>query len=126
MYSNCTSLTTIVIPEGKNYALPATSLTSCSNCYYKMFYNCNKLEQLPVLPTSSVPSYAYYQMFYRCSKIMLSTTQTGNYQTAYRIPPSGTGSFASQAGFQMFSSTGGTWKGTPAVNTTYYTSNTLV
>ena len=150
MYQGCTALTTITIPSGKTVPLPATTLNSycyrgmfygctalvngfalpattlSTYCYYQMFYGCTKLEQLPALPATSVSNYAYYRMFNGCSKIMLSTTQTGNYQTAYRIPTSGTGTFGTNSGYQMFSSTGGTFKNTATVNTTYYTSNTVV
>jgi len=59
-------------------------------------------------------------MFYSCAKLKLSTTQTGNYTTAYRIPKSGTGTTATDALANMFSGTGGTFTGTPSINTTYY------
>ena len=65
-------------------------------------------------------------MFYGCTKIKLSTTKTGNYQTAYRVPTSGTGVDSTSALTNMFSSTGGTFVGTPTINTTYYTENTIV
>ena len=67
-------------------------------------------------------------MFYGCTKIKLSTTKIGEYQTAYRIPKSGTGTTATDALKNMFSSTGGTFTGTPEINTTYYlsTSNAVV
>lgn len=150
MYQGCTALTTITIPSGKTVPLPATTLknycyrgmfygctalttmfklpatTLGTYCYSRMFRGCTKLEQLPALPVTTVSNQAYYQMFYGCSKIMLSTTQTGNYQTAYRIPTSGTGTFGTNSGYQMFTSTGGTFKNTAAVNTTYYTSNTVI
>ena len=67
-------------------------------------------------------------MFYICINIKLSTTQTGEYQTAYIIPKSGTGTTATDALLNMFSVTGGTFTGTPEINTTYYlsTSNIVV
>ena len=65
-------------------------------------------------------------MFYGCRLIKLSTTQTGEYQTPYRIPKSGTGTTATGALTEMFANTGGTFTGTPSINTTYYTSNTVV
>ena len=63
-----------------------------------------------------------------CTNIKLSTTKTGEYQTAYRIPKSGTGTAATIALSNMFVNTGGTFTGTPEINTTYYlsTSNTIV
>ena len=70
----------------------------------------------------------YESMFEGCSLIKLSTTQTGEYQTAYTIPKSGTGTTANGALQNMFVNTGGTFTGTPSINTTYYlsTSNTVV
>ena len=63
-------------------------------------------------------------MFRSCTKIKLSSTQTGEYTVAYRIPTTGTGTTAFNALSNMFTGTGGTFKGTPAINTTYYLSNT--
>jgi hypothetical protein len=65
-------------------------------------------------------------MFEDCTNIKLSTTQTGDYQTSYRIPTTGTGSTATYAMTDMFTNTGGTFTGDPSINTTYYTSNTVV
>ena len=119
MFQGCTSLTTAP-------ALPATTLTNY--CYYNMFYGCTSLTTAPELPATTLADYCYQSMFGGCRKIKLSTTQTGEYQTAYRIPKSGTGTTANSALDFMFDSTGGTFKGTPVINTTYYlsTSNTVV
>ena len=70
----------------------------------------------------------YRYMFYGCTKIKLSTTASGTYTKAYRIPKSGTGTTASSALNNMFANTGGTFTGTPEINTTYYLdkSNTIV
>lgn len=65
-------------------------------------------------------------MFSGCTNIKLSTTKTGEYQTAYRIPISGTGMTTTDTLTSMFTGTGGTFTGTPEINTTYYTSNTVV
>ena len=65
-------------------------------------------------------------MFKGCTKIKLSRSQTGEYPTEYRIPTSGTGTIALDALTEMFMDTGGTFTGTPNINTTYYTSNTVV
>ena len=65
-------------------------------------------------------------MFNGCTKIKLSTTKTGNYQTAYRVPTVGTGVTANSAFTNMFTSTGGTFTGTPTINTTYYTENQVI
>ena len=119
MFRSCTSLTTA--PE-----LPATTLTN--GCYNQMFYGCTSLTTAPALPATTLAESCYENMFYVCEKIKLSTTQTGEYQTVYRIPKSGTCTLAPNALLDMFTSTGGTFTGTPSINTTYYlsTSNTVV
>ena len=61
-------------------------------------------------------------MFNGCTGLKLSSTQTGEYTQEYRIPSSGTGTTASNALTDMFASTGGTFTGTPSINTTYYLS----
>ena len=143
MFFNCTSLTTV--PE-----LPATTLAqncytqmfmSCTSltsapilaatelaryCYYQMFYGCTALTVLPALPATTLANFCYRDMFNGCTGIKLSDTQTGEYQTPYRIPTSGTGTTASNALTNMFTNTGGTFTGTPSINTTYYTSNTVI
>jgi hypothetical protein len=117
MFQNCTSLT-------KTPVLPATTLAS--GCYISMFYDCTSLTTLPALPATTLAESCYDSMFEGCTNIKMSTTQTGDYQTQYRIPSTGTGSTATGAMSYMFTSTGGTFKGAPTINTTYYTSNTVV
>ena len=119
MFYGCTSLTTAP-------ALPATTLDN--NCYCAMFRGCTALTTAPALPATTLAIGCYANMFFGCTKIKLSTTQTGDYQTPYRIPTSGTGTTANNAMASMFTSTGGTFTGTPSINTTYYlsTSNTVV
>ena len=117
IFQNCTSLTTAP-------SLPATTLVI--NCYAYMFQGCTSLTTAPALPATTLARYCYSGMFYGCKKIKLSTTQTGEYQTPYRIPTSGTGTTQTNALISMFYNTGGTFKGTPKINTTYYTSNTVV
>ena len=91
-----------------------------------MFEGWTALTRVPGLPATTLAAYCYKNMFSGCAKIKLSTTQTGEYQTAYRIPTSGTGTTADYALSAMFKNTGGTFTGTPEINTTYYTSNTVV
>ena len=117
MFNGCTSLTTAP-------ALPATTLAML--CYAYMFQGCTSLTTAPSLPATTLAAFCYNNMFSGCTKIKLSTTQTGEYQTAYRIPKSGTGTNATNALDAMFANTGGTFTGTPEINTTYYTSNTVV
>ena len=119
MFQGCTSLTTAP-------SLPATTLAN--SCYRSMFRGCTSLTAAPSLPATTLANYCYSSMFYGCSKIKLSATASGTYTKAYRIPKSGTGTTASGALSGMFGSTGGTFKGTPEINTTYYLdkSNTIV
>lgn len=104
--------------------LPAITLNY--GCYDTMFSKCPKLESLPVLPATTLIDRCYYQMFYWCSKIKLSETQTWEYQTPYRIPTAWTWEDGNESTGAMFSSTWWTFKSTPSINTTYYTSNTIV
>ena len=111
MFNSCTSLT-------QAPALPATTLANY--CYKNMFYGCTSLTQAPALPATTLTENCYNNMFYGCTSLKLSTTQTGEYTVGYRIPSSGTGVTATNALTNMFTSTGGTFTGTPEINTTYY------
>ena len=115
MFQDCTSLT-------QAPALPATTLAPY--CYSYMFYGCSALTQAPALPATTLAGSCYNGMFRGCTSLKLSTTQTGEYTVAYRIPTTGTGTTAGSALNDMFTSTGGTFKGAPEINTTYYLSNT--
>ena len=119
MFNGCTSLT--VAPQ-----LPATTLDN--NCYTSMFNGCTYLTIVPELPATILKDFCYRNMFYGCINIKLSSTQTGEYQTAYRIPTSDTGTTGSNSLLSMFTNTGGTFTGTPEINTIYYlsTSNFIV
>ncbi len=111
MFYGCTNL--IKAPE-----LPATTLAN--ECYSSMFYGCTSLKTLPKLPATTLASYCYYYMFYGCSNIKLSSTKTDYYNIEYRIPATGTGTAGSNCFYFMFALTGGTFAGTPLINTTYY------
>lgn len=115
MFESCTNLT-------KAPALPATTLGL--RCYERMFYGCTSLTQVPALPATTLAQYCYEEMFQKCTSIKVSSTNTGGYTVAYRIPTTGNGTTATNALANMFASTGGTFKGTPSINTTYYLSNT--
>lgn len=117
MFSWCTWLTTVP-------ALTATTLAE--QCYFQMFRNCTGLTTLPKLPSTILANYCYMYMFYWCSKIKLSATQTGEYQTVYRIPTTWTWASWTNSLNYMFNGTGWTFAWTPSINTTYYTSNTVV
>ena len=113
MFAGCKSIT-------KAPALPATTLAD--SCYKYMFKGCTSLTKAPALPAMAVYPTSYSAMFQGCTKIKLSTTQTGEYTQEYRIPYSGTGTAGSSALNLMFTDTGGTFTGTPSINTTYYLS----
>ena len=114
MFNGCTSL--IQAP-----VLPATTLANY--CYGYMFNGCKGLTKAPELPATTLTSHCYDYMFYGCTSLKLSSTQTGEYTQEYRISPSGEVVTTSNALFNMFSYTGGTFTGTPAINTTYYLSS---
>ena len=97
--------------------------TMADYCYFFMFQGCTSLTQAPALPAITLASECYDSMFYGCTSLKLSSTQTDEYMQEYRIPVSGTGTSASNALTNMFTSTGGTFTGTPEINTTYYLSS---
>lgn len=112
MFVRCSNLTTA--PE-----LPATTLAE--GCYYSMFSSCTNLTTAPALPATKLADDCYNSMFNNCTKLKLSTTQTTEYKTAWRIPSSGTISNTSTMWSRnMLKDTGGTFTGSPNINTTYY------
>ena len=115
MFDGCTGLT-------QAPALPATKVAE--SCYKSMFRGCTSLTQVPALPATNLKRECYSNMFDGCTSLKLSSTQTGEYTQEYRIPSSGTGTTATNALVEMFTGTGGTFTGSPAINTTYYLSNT--
>lgn len=114
MFQGCTVLT-------QAPALPATKLAN--NCYANMFLGCTALTQAPALPATTMAVNCYIAMFQGCTSLKLSSTKTDDYTQEYRIPSSGEGMMATNALASMFTSTGGTFTGTPAINTTYYLSS---
>lgn len=104
MFYGCTNLTTT--PE-----LPATTLAQ--HCYHSMFLNCKNLTTVPELPATTLVTYCYYNMFYGCTKLKINTS-SGN--KIFTCPSS----IPSQAVSNMFTNTGGTFKGTPTAGNTYY------
>ena len=111
MFSGCQSLTTAT-------ELPATTLANW--CYRNMFNGCTSLTTPPELPATTLKSRCYLSMFSGCTSIKLSATKTNEYGIPYRVPASGDGTDATDALTSMFDSTGGTFTGTPDINTTYY------
>ena len=88
-----------------------------------MFSGCTSLTQAPTLPATALANYCYQSMFYNCTSLKLSSTKTDEYTQEYRIPSSGNGTTATDALTDMFTSTGGTFTGTPEINTIYYLSS---
>ena len=112
MFSGCTSLATA--PE-----LPATTLAQ--NCYQYMFQGCTSLTTAPELPAEILADYCYYSMFAGCTSLKVSEKQTEEYATAWRIPSAGEiAAGANSWNNFMLQDTGGTFKGNPSINTTYY------
>ena len=104
--------------------LPATTLGSY--CYQYMFYWCTNLVSIPELPATTLSASCYQYMFRNCSKIKISRSSSSEYNTSYRIPKTWTWTTASNALWNMFTWTGWTFASSPSINTTYYTSNTVV
>ena len=87
-----------------------------------MFFGCTSLTQAPALPATTLAIGCYSSMFWGCTGLKLSSSKTGEYTQEYRIPTTGTGTTAIDALTDMFTSTSGTFTGTPEINTTYYLS----
>ena len=97
-------------------------------CYSFMFYGCKSLTAAPSLPATTLAIRCYHSMFYGCTKIKLSTSRSGTYTKAYRIPKTGEGTMGTRSLDNMFANTGGTFADTPKININYYLdeSNTIV
>ena len=114
MFRNCTSLA-----QAPN--LPATTLAD--SCYFGMFHGCTSLTQVFALPATTLVERCYMYMFRECTSLKLSSTRTDKYVQEYRISSSGNGVTIASALIDMFIGTGGTFTGTPEINTTYYLSS---
>lgn len=115
MFENCTALTT---PP----SLPATTLADY--CYSRMFYDCTSLTTVPNLPATTLDYYyCYAAMFYGCTSLKVSSSLTGLYQYAWRLPTSGMGTTGEPWSVNMLGNTGGTFKSDPTINTTYFVQN---
>ena len=119
MFKSCTGLKSL-----PGDLLPATTLAE--GCYSYMFQYCTGLtiEGIPnslFHVTGTLPPICYYNMFNNCTGIKLSTEQTDDYTIPFRVPVNGNATDGSGHSVDnMFSSTGGTFTGSPALNTTYY------
>ena len=118
MFRGCTSLK---LPP----SIRAT--TTAEYCCAGMFYGCISLEALPELLSVNLEFECYASMFYGCSAVKVSQTQDSTYTTPYRIPKEGTSSSGERyETYQMITGTGGSFTGSPVINTTYYTSNGVI
>lgn len=117
MFRDCSNLTTAP-------SLPATTLAK--RCYYMMFYDCDSLTQIPELPATTLPDECYYRMFRESYGIKIYRTQDSSHPNEYRIPKSWTGIVGTDSITGMFTNTWGEVTGTPTIDRTYYTSNTIV
>lgn len=100
--------------------------------FYKAFEGCTNLEVLPNInqifttpvvfneSTGDRTTWVYRDLFNRCSNIKVSTTNVDEYTYPINIP-----AYTSPVPtfLDAFANTGGTFTGTPSVNTTYYSSN---
>lgn len=119
LFYNCDKLV-----DASNLVM-VNDFNSKAYCYNSMFEGCTSLTSAPELPATKLAEGCYAYMFQGCTSLKLSKSQTGDYQIPYRIPSSGTGTAAPAALNNMFANTGGTFTGTPSINTTYYLYGTL-
>lgn len=117
MFQDCTSL---VNPPNMLF----TTVASYS-CYY-MFDGCTSLNKLYKLMPTTLQPYCYANMYSGCTSIVLSATRTSTYNEGYRVPFADIGTTATGALDNMFTGTGGTFTGTPVINTSYFTNTTLI
>lgn len=108
--------------------LPAVALVG--RCYSEMFYTCTSLTTVPSLPAVVLQDYCYNNMFNGCTSLKFSKTQSEEYPNEYRIPTSGEGEYGTALAVtgldNTFGETGGTFTGSPDINTTYYTANEVI
>ena len=104
MFMTCLELTSAP-------ALPATTLAN--GCYFNMFRSCSNLTTAPELPATTLAKSCYSWMFGNCSKLKVNATSGNKIFTCPSTIPEG-------AVNGMFTSTGGTFTGTPTAGTTYY------
>ncbi len=93
-----------------------------------MFQGCTSLIEIPEIPVHIFLVRTFLLMFAGCTALKFSETQTDECLNAFRIPSTGTGTDYSSgtATDSMFQDTSGTFVGSPAINTTYYTNATIV
>lgn len=117
LFLSCTALT-------QAPSLPSTELNLYS--YYEMFQNCTQLITIPQLPNTDYSIEGIcIEMFKGCTLLKISESQDDEYTIPYQISGTLDTTDLPRTPFSnMFQNTGGTFKGTPSLNTTYYLSNT--
>lgn len=117
MYFGCISLL-------DSPSIKATTVAD-SACL-RMFSECTSIKSISSLYAANIPSFSFSTMYNNCPLIKISESQSEEYPNPYRIPISGQGVGSSLSAQNMFTGTGGTFTGTPTVNTTYYTANEII
>lgn len=121
LYFRGTGNTKIAGGFPNKWTLSGSSISCTGNIESLLDYETVEAEQNPTMA-----DYCYSFMFSGCTSIKLAISKSHEYDKEYRIPKSGNGVTATSALNNMFKGTGGTFTGTPSINTTYYTSNTIV
>lgn len=91
---------------------PPTSISRIY-CYYSMFRECTNLTSAPELPATTLAPGCYRNMFSGCIKLKVNTSSGTKIFTCPSTIPS-------NAVYDMFLNTGGTFTGSPTAGNTYY------
>lgn len=116
MFSRCTNL---LYPVDLSRIAVNSSLAI--GCFRGMYQYCTKLLYPSKLNSTRFNESSCQSMYMGCTSIKLSTTQDSTYRAPYSIPTNKNGVInGTQVFADMFTNTGGTFTGTPTINTTYY------
>lgn len=113
MFYQCWSLV-----DASNLSFPDIQLAQL--CYDSMFSNSGV--RIPPILRSTHPATLCYQGMFTGAPIKVSSTQDESYTESFRIPYQGTIDSQEYGDITnaMFNQTGGTFQGTPALNTEYF------
>ena len=134
MFCNCTSLTSAIFTSRLFGEQPGIGTSSVLGTYAfrSMFQGCTSLTygradsfitiyNIVRLTPTTLNGNCYRRMYYGCSSLKFAASGSGSYSHPYRIPASGTATgTTTNATYQMFTSTGGTYTSDPVLGTTYY------
>lgn len=121
LYFRGTRSTKIAGGSSNKWTLSGSNISCTDNIENLLDYETVEAGQHPTMA-----DYCYSYMFRGCTSIKIAISKSLEYDKEYRVPKSGNGVTAPVALNNMFTQTGGTFTGTPSINTTYYTSNTIV